>query len=143
MMRIGRHKNVVHLYEVMELIQDSKSVMFLVLELVKGGELFDLISTNSSTVRPMANEALSHLTEGEQNEFTMLNFFKELTSGIAYCHANGIAHRDLKPENLLIHNESNGNCTLKIADFGFSTFALNKNRGNYLSQNGISCGAYL
>lgn len=142
MMRIGRHKNVVHLYEVMELIQDSKSVMFLVLELVKGGELFDLISTNSSTVRPMANEALSHLTEGEQNEFTMLNFFKELASGIAYCHANGIAHRDLKPENLLVHNESNGNCTLKIADFGLSsTFALNKNLGNYSSQNGISCGA--
>jgi serine/threonine protein kinase len=141
MMRIGRHKNVVHLFEVMELIQDSKSTMFLVLELVKGGELFDLISTNSSGAR-LANEALSHLSEGEQNEYTMLNFFKELASGIAYCHLNGIAHRDLKPENLLVHNDEDGNCTLKIADFGLSsTFALTKNDINYSSQRGITCGA--
>ena len=51
MMRIGRHKNVVHLYEVLEMVQDSKSTMFLILELVRGGELFDLISTKSSSKR--------------------------------------------------------------------------------------------
>jgi len=134
MMRIGRHKNVVHLFEVMELIQDSKSTMFLVLELVKGGELFDLISTNSKS--PAGDS--SH----EENERTMLNFFVELASGIAYCHANGIAHRDLKPENLLVHNEADGNCTLKIADFGLSsTFNLTKSDRQYQSQRGgISCG---
>ena len=47
MMSIGRHKNVLHLFEVLEYIQDSKSTMFLVLELVKGGELFDLISSSA------------------------------------------------------------------------------------------------
>ena len=142
MMRIGRHKNVVHLFEVMELIQDSKSTMFLVLELVKGGELFDLISTNSTGTKT-SNHEISHLSENQQNEYIMRNFFKELASGVAYCHANGIAHRDLKPENLLVHNESNGNCTLKIADFGLSsTFALattNVERP-YSSQRGLTCG---
>ena len=49
MMSIGRHKNVVHLYEVLEYIQDSKSTMFLILDLVWGGELFDLISSNASS----------------------------------------------------------------------------------------------
>lgn len=138
MMRIGRHKNVVHLFEVMELVQDSKSTMFLVLELVKGGELFDLISTNSHNTA-IPHESLSHLSEAEQNEFTMLNFFRELASGVAYCHANGIAHRDLKPENLLVHNESNGNCTLKIADFGLSsTFVLAK--GEQPNQSNRGCG---
>jgi serine/threonine protein kinase len=39
---------------------------------------------------------------------------------VYYCHRNGIAHRDLKPENLLVHNSRNGDCTLKIADFGLS-----------------------
>lgn len=127
MMRIGRHKNVVHLFEVMELIQDSKSTMFLVLELVRGGELFDLISSNSAST-PNPGEDLSHLTEAQQGEYTMLNFFRELASGIAYCHANGIAHRDLKPENLLVHNGTSGKCTLKIADFGLSaTFAITQN----------------
>lgn len=124
MMRIGRHKNVVHLFEVLELVQDSKSTMFLVLEIVRGGELFDLISSNTATMN-ISNENVSHLTESEQNEYAMLKYFKELSGGISYCHANGIAHRDLKPENLLVHNDPSGECTLKIADFGLSaTFAL-------------------
>jgi serine/threonine protein kinase len=126
MLRIGRHKNVVHLFEVMELIQDSKSTMFLVLELVRGGELFDLISSKSA-VSTFSPKAIGHLSEAEQTEYTMQNFFKELISGIAYCHANGIAHRDLKPENLLVHTDKNGNVILKIADFGLSaTFALTR-----------------
>jgi serine/threonine protein kinase len=118
MMLIGRHRNVVHLYEVLELIQDSKSTMFLILELVRGGELFDLISTS-------ATKEVSE-KHGDNPEFMMRKFFRELSSGIHFCHANGIAHRDLKPENLLVHNGPDGRCTLKIADFGLSaTFGLN------------------
>jgi len=125
MMRIGRHRNIVHLYEVMELIQESKSIMFLVLELVTGGELFDLISSNAA-ISSSLTPSMENLSEEEQVEYFMRKFFKELISGIAYCHKNGIAHRDLKPENLLVHNSTNGERTLKIADFGLSaTFALN------------------
>lgn len=114
MMQIGRHRNVVHLYEVLELIQDSKSTMFLILELVRGGELFDLISS-SSGAKDKGNG-----DDGEEDpEVRMLKFFSELAAGIAYCHENGIAHRDLKPENLLVHNGPEGQ-TLKIADFGLS-----------------------
>jgi Serine/threonine protein kinase len=126
MTRIGRHKNVVHLFEVLELVQDSKSTMFLVLELVKGGELFDLISSNAATTN-ISHDELVHLNDSERNEYAMQKFFKELTAGIAYCHANGIAHRDLKPENLLVHHDTNGSSILKIADFGLSsTFASNQ-----------------
>eukprot|EP00546_Thalassionema_frauenfeldii_P004230 CAMPEP_0178907992 /NCGR_PEP_ID=MMETSP0786-20121207/7676_1 /TAXON_ID=186022 /ORGANISM="Thalassionema frauenfeldii, Strain CCMP 1798" /LENGTH=900 /DNA_ID=CAMNT_0020579847 /DNA_START=108 /DNA_END=2807 /DNA_ORIENTATION=- len=117
MMLIGRHRNVVHLYEVLEYIQDSKSTMFLVLELVRGGELFDLISNSSNAGKKGIDI---------ESEVMMRNFFQELASGIHYCHVNGIAHRDLKPENLLVHTGSNENeRTLKIADFGLSaTFGL-------------------
>jgi len=133
MMRIGRHKNVVHLFEVMEFIQDSKSTMFLVLEIVRGGELFDLISSNnhsgSSSRSNNHMEYPSHWTEEEQAEYNMRKYFEELASGIAYCHENGIAHRDLKPENLLVHHGEEGD-TLKIADFGLSaTFAINGGGG--------------
>jgi len=117
MMLIGRHRNVVHLYEVLEYIQDSKSTMFLVLELVTGGELFDLISNSGSAGKKGIDI---------ESEKMMRKFFQELASGIHYCHANGIAHRDLKPENLLVHNDSNEfERTLKIADFGLSaTFGM-------------------
>lgn len=116
MMLIGRHRNVVHLFEVLEHIQENKSTMFLILELVKGGELFDLISSNAARVTHSEK-----IPQGfDENETIMRKFFRELASGVSYCHSNGIAHRDLKPENLLVHNGEKGACTLKIADFGLS-----------------------
>jgi serine/threonine protein kinase len=128
MMRIGRHRNVVHLYEVLELVQDSKSTMFLILELVRGGELFDLISSTGSKKGDKPSKA------NEQHEDTMRKFFRELASGINFIHKCGVAHRDLKPENLLIHTKAAKGLekeqlddtleeerTLKIADFGLSS----------------------
>jgi serine/threonine protein kinase len=141
MMSIGRHKNVLHLFEVLEYIQDSKSTMFLVLELVKGGELFDLISNSAGKHR-------KEQRDGEESEKMMRQFFSELASGIDYCHQNGIAHRDLKPENLLVHHNDYGKSTLKIADFGLSaafgpngrtqvvdTDTIGESLGSPLSQN--------
>jgi len=116
MMLIGRHRNVVHLFEVLELIQEKKSTMFLILELVRGGELFDLISSNAAK---LAKDDIVPAGYTE-SETVMRKFFRELASGVRYCHHNGIAHRDLKPENLLVHNGKDGKCTLKIADFGLS-----------------------
>lgn len=117
MMRIGRHRNVVHLFEVLEYIQDTKSTMFLILELVQGGELFDLISSNAAKITTS-----DKIPPGfSETETVMRKFFKELASGVNFVHCNGrIAHRDLKPENLLVHNTKSGDCILKIADFGLS-----------------------
>ena len=82
MMLIGRHRNVVHLFEVLEHIQDTKSTMFLILELVRGGELFDLISRNTARV-----SQIEKLPEGfDENETIMRKFFRELASGVHYCH---------------------------------------------------------
>lgn len=116
MMLIGRHRNVVHLFEVLEHIEHNKSTMFLILELVRGGELFDLISSNSAK---LARDDI--VPQGfTDSETVMRKFFRELACGVNYCHKNGIAHRDLKPENLLVHNARSGECVLKIADFGLS-----------------------
>jgi len=49
MMKVGDHPNIISLYEVLELIQDSKTTLFLVLEYVAGGELFDRMRAGTHT----------------------------------------------------------------------------------------------
>ena len=57
------------------------------MEYASGGELFDRVLEN-----------------GRMREDEARYFFQQLISGVAYCHAKGVAHRDLKLENALIDN---------------------------------------
>lgn len=75
MIHIGEHPNIVDLLEVLELIQDSKAVLFLVLEFVNGGELFDRMKRSSGPGTP-------------SDEFAR-RYFSQLLSGIDYCHCKG------------------------------------------------------
>ncbi|KAI5439975.1 Mitogen-activated protein kinase 4, variant 2 [Lathyrus oleraceus] len=43
-------------------------------------------------------------------------FLYQLLRGLKYVHSANVLHRDLKPSNLLL----NGNCDLKIGDFGLA-----------------------
>jgi len=92
------HPNILKLFEVYE---DDKQ-FFLVMELVKGKELFDKI-----------------VERGMYSERDASNIIYQVVSAVDYLHQNGIAHRDLKPENLLSAGEGE-NEIIKIADFGFS-----------------------
>ena len=75
-----KHPNIVALREV----YDCPNNMYLVMELMTGGELFDRIVQKE------------HYTENEAKKA-----IRELLLALEYCHDNGIVHRDLKPENLL------------------------------------------
>ena len=85
-MRLLEHKNVVKLIEVLR----GKSKMYLVMELVNGGELYDVIVSSE-------NKRLS--------EERTCRYFGQLISGVNYCHSQQVAHRDLKPENILIDKD--------------------------------------
>lgn len=74
-MRLIKHPRVVQFYEVLA----SKTKIYLVLELVKGGELFDLL-----------------VKERGFGENKARVFFRQLVEGVACCHEQGICHRDLK-----------------------------------------------
>ncbi|KAL1193684.1 CBL-interacting serine/threonine-protein kinase 22 [Cardamine amara subsp. amara] len=93
-MRRLRHPHIVLLSEVLA----TKTKIYFVMELAKGGELFSRISSNRFT------ESLSR------------KYFRQLISAVRYCHARGVFHRDLKPENLLLDE----NRDLKVSDFGLS-----------------------
>nr|XP_010919144.1 CBL-interacting protein kinase 9 isoform X4 [Elaeis guineensis] len=97
-MKLIKHPNVVQLYEVMA----SKTKIYIVLEFVNGGELFDKI-----------------VKHGRLKEDEARRYFQQLINAVDYCHSRGVYHRDLKPENLLL--DSYGN--LKVSDFGLSAFA--------------------
>lgn len=97
-MKMLKHPNIIELTEVLQ----TKNNIYMVLELVSGGELFDRI-----------------VKAKRFDEKTARGFFQQLINGILYCHQNGIAHRDLKPENLLLDSHE----TLKISDFGLSAIS--------------------
>jgi calcium/calmodulin-dependent protein kinase I len=90
--------NLVQLYEVFE----EKAHCYLVMELMRGGELFDVILDRKI------------FSETEARTVTSC-----LLSGLHYMHEKRIVHRDLKPENLLLM-DANNLATLKLADFGFA-----------------------
>jgi serine/threonine protein kinase len=90
-----RHPGIVSIHAV--LVTDQK--MYLVMELVRGGELYDEI-----------------VNKRRVDEKTSRKYFQQLVDAIVYCHRRGVVHRDLKPENLLLTADGN----LKITDFGMS-----------------------
>ncbi|KAL7242024.1 hypothetical protein ACSBR1_014580 [Camellia fascicularis] len=94
-MKLIRHPNVIRMYEVMA----SKTKIYIVLEYVTGGELFDKIAS-----------------KGRLKEDEARKYFQQLINAVDYCHSRGVCHRDLKPENLLL--DANG--ALKVSDFGLS-----------------------
>ncbi|XP_057749580.1 CBL-interacting serine/threonine-protein kinase 23-like isoform X2 [Arachis stenosperma] len=94
-MKLIRHPNVIRMYEVMA----SKTKIYIVLEFVTGGELFDKIASS-----------------GRLKEEEARRYFQQLICAVDYCHSRGVCHRDLKPENLLL--DATG--MLKVSDFGLS-----------------------
>ncbi|CAM6082117.1 unnamed protein product [Calypogeia fissa] len=94
-MKLVKHPNIVQLLEVLA----SKTKIYIVLEFVTGGELFDKI-----------------VHQGRLKEDEARKYFQQLINAVDYCHSRGVYHRDLKPENLLLDVSGN----LKISDFGLS-----------------------
>lgn len=58
-----------------------------------------------------------HICEnGRLPESEAVRIFRQMISGLSYCHRFNICHRDLKPENILMDRNKN----VKIVDFGMA-----------------------
>uniref|UniRef100_A0A8C9GL60 Calcium/calmodulin-dependent protein kinase n=1 Tax=Piliocolobus tephrosceles TaxID=591936 RepID=A0A8C9GL60_9PRIM len=98
-LRLLRHPNVIYLKEII----NTKETLYISMELVKGGELYDLILTEKIFSEIHANKIIT-----------------QLIKTVAYLHKCGIIHRDIKPENILLTDKSK-DAQIKLTDFGLST----------------------
>jgi 5'-AMP-activated protein kinase catalytic alpha subunit len=98
-LKLFRHPHIIKLFQVISTPND----IFMIMEYVSGGELFDYIVKN-----------------GRLGEEEARRFFQQIVSGVDYCHRHMVVHRDLKPENLLLDDSLN----VKIADFGLSNMMM-------------------
>ncbi|KAK7686239.1 hypothetical protein QCA50_010459 [Cerrena zonata] len=94
-MKLIEHPNIMRLYDVWE----TSSDLYLILEYVEGGELFDYLCDKGRLETPEASR-----------------LFQQIISAMHYCHQVNIAHRDLKPENILLDKDKN----IRVADFGMA-----------------------
>ncbi|XP_008058800.1 serine/threonine-protein kinase DCLK3 [Carlito syrichta] len=97
------HPNIVKLHEVYE----TETEIYLILEYVQGGDLFDAII--ESVKFPEPDAAL---------------MIMDLCKALVHMHDKSIVHRDLKPENLLVQRNEDKSTTLKLADFGLAKLVV-------------------
>ncbi|XP_058650417.1 serine/threonine-protein kinase BRSK1 isoform X1 [Onychostoma macrolepis] len=109
-LKLIEHPHVLKLHDVYE----NNKYLYLVLEHVSGGELFDYLVKKG------------RLTPKEARKF-----FRQIISALDFCHSHSICHRDLKPENLLLDERNN----IRIADFGMASLQV----GDSLLET--SCGS--
>ncbi|XP_051975044.1 calcium/calmodulin-dependent protein kinase type 1D [Xyrauchen texanus] len=93
-----KHENIVALEDIYE----SSNHLYLIMQLVSGGELFDRI-----------------VEKGFYTEKDASTLIRQVLDAVNYLHNMGIVHRDLKPENLLYFNPQDGS-KIMISDFGLS-----------------------
>merc|ERR1719270_3267027 len=99
LLRYGQHPNIISLRD---MFQDQGKV-YLVFELMKGGELLDKI-----------------LRQKFFSEREARAVMEKVTCVVKYLHQNGVVHRDLKPSNILYADDSGNPDTIRICDFGFA-----------------------
>jgi serine/threonine protein kinase len=100
-LKIVSHPNIVKIKEIF----DSKKHILIVMELIEGGELFELIQKRKVF-----------------SEYATSKIIKQLLDAVIYLHELGILHRDIKPENILLADNSDIP-NIKLADFGLSKLA--------------------
>ncbi|CAL8115243.1 unnamed protein product [Orchesella dallaii] len=97
------HPNIIVLYEQ----YDFSNELYVVMELVEGGDLFDAIAD------------VTKFSEKDSKSMT-----KDIASALDYLHTRQIVHRDIKPENLLVYFQNDGQRRIKLGDFGLAQIAI-------------------
>lgn len=93
-------------------VYENSGYIFLIKELLHGGELFQRI-----------------LNHGVYKEKDAAKLMRNLFSALEYMHGKNIIHRDIKLENLVL-KQKNNDTDICVTDFGLADFYNPK--GDYL-----------
>jgi len=98
------HPHIVRMHECYR----EESALYVVLELCRGGEVYDMVV--------QANKS------GGIGDAMACRIFWQMLAAVSYLHAGQIVHRDLKTENFLLRSKfapaDQGSCIVKLCDFG-------------------------
>ena len=96
------HPNIAQMFESYSTVHN----IYLMMEYVEGGDLFDYINSNV------------YLSEQKA-----CYIFRQLIGVIEYLNEMAITHRDIKPENILLDKDKKN---IKVIDFGLSNYCEGK-----------------
>eukprot|EP00667_Euglena_gracilis_P006181 EG_transcript_6237 len=100
-----RHPHIVQVFECIE----GRSHLYIVMELLAGGELFDQICRLTRYTEALAAKLI-----------------RNLLSATRYMHQSGVVHRDIKPENIMLSrrpstdDDTDWLTDIRLVDFGFA-----------------------
>lgn len=115
-----KHANIL---ELIDSLEDRDGIptrkippaFYIILDYAVGGDLFDQLVPDI----------------GLCNDYEVIHFyFRQLMSGLHFCHSKGVVHRDLKPENILLDGRGN----LLISDFGLCSVYKHNGKERMLTE---------
>ena len=78
---------------------DTPDDLYLVMEYVSGGEIFDYL-----------------VAHGRLKEDVARKYFRQIVSAVHYCHSLKVIHRDLKAENILLDDKFNIKVSIQFSN---------------------------
>jgi len=112
-----QHPNIIRFEDTYE----TNDRIYIVMELMKGGELFDYV-----------------VEKGTLSEEEASLIVRKITSAVAHMHGMNIIHRDLKPENLLLTSKG-PDAAVKLIDFGLAKVMRDTVASSFLGGFVCSC----
>ncbi len=109
-----RHEHICAVFELG--INDSRP--FLVMEYLHGISLSELL-----------------LQQGRLSQQQAIEISIQLCEALAHAHSRGVIHRDIKPANVILVQDSTGELSVKLVDFGIAK-VVRKEDGKDLTKTG-------
>ena len=108
LMKVRGHENIVEYRNSFASVDDK---LWVEMEFCNGGTLNDYV------LQKRPGRDIQH------------RFVVEISSGVAFLHAQGVVHRDLKPENIMICIDEEQQPHVKVGDFGLAKVLADCNYG--------------
>jgi len=123
LLRTVDHPNIVKLEHCLQ----SARKLYIFMELVRGGELFERLVEKGAYAEPQAKTLM-----------------RGILNAVEYLHSRSIMHRDLKPENILLGSEDPEQDTIPVlADFGVARTLGFEGLKTYVGSPQVSCNKFL